>query len=264
MTVKIFTFTIPKGGVGKTLLQANVAVALAKAGKKVVLFDADPSKAMETITGAKVGRTTLSHVINQNLDTNEAVYDTDVENLHVLPSGLGVESYFDLGPAKIAKKLEELRCDFLFIDIPFPMGDSAFLALGLSNYLMMILSEDEFSLCVESGIDLARLARHVFACKPAGFIINRITTDKISDKLVSLVEKAFEAPCVAKIREDPVVRKSYGGPNRKDAYLFIELYPDSEFSAGIRQVADFMIQLPHGERKPVGILENVLKQIKRS
>lgn len=262
--MKIFTFTIPKGGVGKTLLQANVAVALAKAGKKVVLFDADPSKAMETITGARVGKTTLSHVINQNLDTNQAVYDTDVENLHVLPSGLGIEPYFDLGPARIAKKLEELRCDFLFIDIPFPMGDSAFLALGLSNYLMMILSEDEFSLCVESGIDLARLARHVFDCKPAGFIINRMTTDKISDKLVSLVEKAFEAPCVAKIREDPVVRKSYGGPNKKDAYLFLELYPDSEFATGIRQIADFMIGLPHGERKPHGILENVLKQIKRS
>lgn len=262
--MKIFTFTIPKGGVGKTLLQANVAVALAKAGKRVVVFDADPSKAMETITGAKVGRTTLSQVINHSLDTNDAVYATDVENLFILPSGLGIESYFDLGPARIAKKLEELRCDFLFIDIPFPMGDSAFLALGLSNYLMMILSEDEFSLCVESGIDLARLARHVFGCKPAGFIVNRITTDKITDKLVSLVEKAFEAPCVAKISEDPIVRKSYGGTNRKDAYIFLELYPDSEFAAGIRRIADFMVQLPDGKRKPLGILENVLKQVKRS
>jgi MinD-like ATPase involved in chromosome partitioning or flagellar assembly len=262
--VKIFTFTIPKGGVGKTLLQANVAVALAKAGKKVVVFDADPSKAMETITGARVGKITLSRVISDGLDTNDAVYATDVENLYILPSGLGIESYFDLGPARIAKKLEELKCDFLFIDIPFPMGDSAFLALGLSNYLMMIISEDEFSLCVESGIDLARLARHVFDCKPAGFIINRITTDKISDKLVSLVEKAFEAPCVAKISEDPLVRKSYGGPNRKDAYIFLEQSPDSAFARGIHQIADFMAELPDGKRKPIGILENVLKQIKRS
>jgi MinD-like ATPase involved in chromosome partitioning or flagellar assembly len=262
--VKIFTFTIPKGGVGKTLLQANVAVALARSGKKVVVFDADPSKAMETITGAKVGKVTLSKVISNNLDTNEAVYKTSVENLFMLPSGLGVESYFDLGPARIAKKLEELKCDFLFIDIPFPMGDSAFLALGLSHYLMMILSEDEFSLCVESGIDLARLARHVFDCRPAGFMINRMTSDKISDKMVSLVEKAFEAPCIARIKEDSEVRKSYGGPNRQDAYIYLELYPNSEFAAGIRKTAEFMNSLPDGRRKPLGILENVLKQIKRS
>lgn len=262
--LKILTFTIPKGGVGKTLLQANVAVALAHAGKKVVVFDADPSKAMETITGAKIGSTTMSQVIKKNLDVGDALYRTDVDNLFLLPSGLGLESYFDLGPAKIAKKLEELKCDFLFIDIPFPMSESAFLALGLSHYLVMILSEDEFSLCVESGIDLARLARHVFDCKPAGFIINRIMTDKIADRLVSLVEKAFEAPCIARIKEDPVVRKSYGGANRKDAYLFFKLYPDTEFAGGIQQIANFLTELPDGTRKPLGVLENVIKQIKRS
>jgi len=262
--LKTFTFTIPKGGVGKTLLQANVAVALANAGKKVVVFDADPSKAMETITGAKTGSTTLSHVIKKNLDVNNALYKTDVENFFLLPSGLGVESYFDLGPARIAKALEGLKCDFLFIDIPFPMSESAFLALGLSHYLVMIMSEDEFSLCVESGIDLSRLARHVFDCKPAGFIINRITTDKIADKLISLVEKAFEAPCIAKIKEDPIVRKSYGGPNKRDAYIFFKLYPDTEFAAGIRLIANFLIGLPDGASKPFGVLENVMKQIKRS
>ncbi|MCI0563905.1 MAG: MinD/ParA family protein [Nitrososphaera sp.] len=262
--LKILTFTIPKGGVGKTLLQANVAVALARSGKKVVVFDADPSRAMETITGAKTGPMTLAQAIKKNLNISEALYRTGVDNLFLLPSGLGLESYFDLGPAKIAKKLEELNCDFLFIDIPFPMSESAFLALGLSHYLVMIMSADEFSLCVESGIDLARLSRHVFDCKPAGFVINRITTDKIADNIVSLVEKAFEAPCIVRIKEDPAVRKSYGGPNRKDAYLFFQLYPDSEFAAGIRQIASFISELPDGERKPFGVLENVMKQIKRS
>ncbi len=262
--LKVFTFTIPKGGVGKTLLQANVAVALANAGKKVVIFDADPSKAMETITGAKTGPITLSHAIKRNLDANEALYQTDIDNLYLVPSGLGVESYFDLGTAKIAKKLEELKSDILFVDIPFPMSESAFLALGLSHYLVMILSEDEFSLCVESGIDLARLSRHVFDCRPAGFVINRIMSDKISDQLVSLVERAFEAPCIVKIKEDPIVRKSYGGPNKKDAYIFFKLYPDTEFAAGIRKLSDFIISLPEGSRKPLGVFENVMKQIKRS
>jgi septum site-determining protein MinD len=262
--VKILTFTIPKGGVGKTLLQANVAVALARTGKKVVVFDADPSKAMETITGAKTGPTTLSDVIKRDLNIANALYKTGVDNLFLLPSGLGIEAYFDLGAARIARKLEELRCDFLFIDIPFPMGESAFLALGLSHYLIMILSEDELSLCVESGIDLARLSRHVFDCKPAGFIINRITTNKIADQLVSLVERAFEAPCITRIKEDPIVRKSYGGSNKMDAYLFFKLYPDTEFAGAIRQIANFIVGLPEGTRKSHGVLENVIKQIKRS
>ncbi len=265
LVLKTLTFTIPKGGVGKTLLQANVAAALALSGKKVVVFDTDPTKAMETITGAKTASAnSLANVIRKDLNVNDSLCQTEVENLFLLPSGLGLEAYFNLGPTKIASKLEELDCDFLFIDIPFPMGESAFLALGLSNYLIMILSEDEFSLCVESGIDLARLAKHVFDCKPAGFIINRVTTGKIADSLVSLVEKAFEAPCIVKIKEDPIVRKSYGGPNKKDAYIFLKLYPDNEFSASIHRIADFISDLPEGKSKPVNVLENIMNQIKRS
>jgi septum site-determining protein MinD len=262
--MKVLTFTIPKGGVGKTLLQANVAAALALSGKRVVVFDADPSKAMETIMGIEAGATTLSQAISKNLNPNEALHKTGIENLFLLPSGLSLESYFSLGPARLARKLEELECDVLLIDTPFPMSESAFLALGISNYLIMILSEDEFSLCVEGGIDLANLARHVFDCKPAGFIVNRITGDKVTGKLVSLVERAFEAPCIAKIKEDPVVRKSYGGPHKKDAYLFYQRYPDSDFSSNVQLIAKFIADMPEGKKKSIEVLENVMKQVRRS
>lgn len=262
--MKVLTFTIPKGGVGKTLLQANVAAALALSGKRVVVFDADPSKAMETIMGIEGGATTLSQAISKNLSPNEALHKTGIENLFLLPSGLSLESYFSLGPARLARKLEELECDVLLIDTPFPMSESAFLALGISNYLIMILSEDEFSLCVEGGIDLANLARHVFDCKPAGFIVNRITGDKVTEKLVSLVERAFEAPCIAKIKEDPVVRKSYGGPHKKDAYLFYQRYPDSDFSSNVQLIAEFIADIPEGKKKSIEVLENVMKQVRRS
>jgi MinD-like ATPase involved in chromosome partitioning or flagellar assembly len=262
--VKILTFTIPKGGVGKTLLQANVAVALAGSGKRVIVFDADPSKAMETIMGVTTGPANLVQVISKNQNINDAVYETKVKNLYLLPSGLGLEAYLDLGSVKLARKLEDLDCDILMVDVAFPMGEAAFVALGICHYLFMILSEDEFSLCVEGGIDLARLARHVFSCKPAGFIVNRITGDKVTDKLVSLVEKAFEAPCIARIKEDPSVRKSYGGPHKRDAYLFYQRNPDSEFAANVRVIADFISGLPEGKKKSLDVLENVMKQVKRS
>jgi hypothetical protein len=61
-----------------------------------------------------------------------------------------------------------------------------------------------------------------------------------------------------------VVRKSYGGPNKKDAYIFYKLYPDNEFSENIRKIANFITDLPEGSSKPVDVLENIIKQIKRS
>ncbi len=41
MTASVITFTSGKGGVGKTTTTANVAVALALLGKKVVCIDGD-------------------------------------------------------------------------------------------------------------------------------------------------------------------------------------------------------------------------------
>jgi hypothetical protein len=67
-----------------------------------------------------------------------------------------------------------------------------------------------------------------------------------------------------KIKEDPVVRKSYGGPNKKDAYIFFKLYPNSEFSDSIRLIANFISDLPDGKSKPIEVLENIIKQIRRS
>ncbi|MEW5840989.1 MAG: MinD/ParA family protein [Thermoproteota archaeon] len=261
--MKIVTFTIPKGGVGKTLLQANVAAALAKSGRKVIILDTDPSRAMETILSAKTGNATLSQVISANSDIRDALYETGIENLYLLPSGLRLEAYLDLNPLKFIKKLNGLECDVLFVDTPFPLSESAFLALGVCHYLVMVLSEDEFSLCVESGIDLTRLARFVFDCKPAGFVVNRLTGDKITDKLIGLIERAFEAPCIARIREDPLVRKSYGGPRKADAHLFFEKFPDSEFSKQIQVIAKFIDGLPEADGKPIDMLERVLKQVKK-
>ncbi|MEL6272157.1 MAG: P-loop NTPase, partial [Chloroflexota bacterium] len=41
MGAKVITITSGKGGVGKTTTTANVGVALARVGKKVVVIDAD-------------------------------------------------------------------------------------------------------------------------------------------------------------------------------------------------------------------------------
>lgn len=261
--LKNVTFTIPKGGVGKTLLQANVATALARSGEKVVVLDADPSKAIETMLSTKTDGLTLSQVMARGDSVNEALYKTPVENLYLLPSGLRLESYFSLEPVKLMEKLDDLECDILLVDTPFPLSESAFLALGICHYLILVLTEDEFSLCVESGIDLVRLARYVFDCKPAGFVVNRITGEKITDKLVALVEKAFDVPCIARIKEDAVVRKSYGGPQKKDAYLLYDKFPDSEFSAHVNSIAKFIQQLPEGMEKNPEKLQRILKQATR-
>jgi septum site-determining protein MinD len=256
------TFAVSKGGVGKSLLTANVGAALASRGKKVVLVEGDPNRPLQTIFGVDIGSGSprLEDVVKKDLNVNQAIYPTGIDNLSVIPSGVSLEGYFDMNPVAFARKLAGLDADFVFVDVPFPLGEAAFLSLGVCQYFVVILTEDEFVLCVESAIDTIRLGKYFLKCVPVGFVLNRIKTlEKFSAEFVKDLEDLLEIPCLSKIMEYPEVSKSYGGVKSGKAFLAYTKLRKSEFARSIERVADVLLgDLPPSEKKdPVGLILQV-------
>lgn len=247
------TFAVSKGGVGKSLLSANVAAALASKGKKVMLVEGDPNRPLQTIFGVDIDSdgVKLDDVIKKDLDVTNALYPTGINNLFVIPSGVSLEGYFDTNPVAFARKLANLDADFVFIDVPFPLGEAAFLSLGVCQYFVVILTEDEFVLCVESAIDTIRLGRYLLKCVPVGFVLNKIKTpEKFTREFVKDLEDLLEIPCVAKIGESDEVSKSYGGVKSHKAFVAYNKLGKSEFAKGIERVANHLLgELPPPEKK---------------
>jgi len=261
--MKSITFAVSKGGVGKSLLTANVAAALAKTGNKVVLVEGDPNHPLQTILGIDVAEAALKldEVVQKDVDIEKAVYQTRIEDLSLIPSGISLQSYFEIDPVKFAKKLVELKSDFLLIDVPFPLGEAAFLSLGVCDYFVPVLTEDEFVLCVESAIDTIRLGRYLLKSVPVGFVFNRIKTPKkFTEEFVKDLEDLLEIRCISKIMENPDVSKSYGGVGSKSAFLAYEKLVGSGFVKSIDQIARFLIdELPAPEKKdPVSLIQEIV------
>lgn len=84
----VLQFTSPTPSDGKSLMSANVAVALASAGKKVLLVDADLRKPTQhKLFGVEKGEVGLADILVEQAEFPDAVKEVGVENLDLLPAG---------------------------------------------------------------------------------------------------------------------------------------------------------------------------------
>src|SRR5512142_2167222 len=97
-----------KGGIGKSLISANLGIELARRGKRVVLVDADLGGAnLHTTLGVEVPRRTLSDFIERRVSRiDDVVTPTGIQNLGLVSGAL---DHLDAANPRHAQKMRFLR-----------------------------------------------------------------------------------------------------------------------------------------------------------
>lgn len=124
MTAKIVTITSGKGGVGKTTATANIGVALASAGNKVVCIDADIGlRNLDVVMGLE-NRIVydLVDIVEGRCKLRQAmIKDKHTENLYLIPAAQ-TRDKTSVSPQDMIRLANDLRPDFDWIIIDSPAG----------------------------------------------------------------------------------------------------------------------------------------------
>ncbi len=116
---RIWTFAGGKGGAGMT---ANIGVALATMGYRIIVVDADLGGAnLHTILNIRRPRHTLSDFLNRTVDNlNDILLDTPSENLRLISGGsdmVGLANIPYQSKLRLQRHLELLEADYILIDL---------------------------------------------------------------------------------------------------------------------------------------------------
>lgn len=152
----IISFANQKGGVGKTTSAVNVAAALGKLGKKVLLVDMDPQGNATSGVGIskKAIKSSIYEVLIGETEARAAVLKTKYKNLSVLPATIalsGVEVDFvslERREKRAKEALDSLRqdYDYILIDCPPTLGMLTINALVASEGLIIPMQCEFYAL----------------------------------------------------------------------------------------------------------------------
>lgn len=162
-------------GEGKTVVSTNVAVALAQAGQRVLILDADMRRPRVHVVFDKPQKPGLSNILVGDAKASEAIDKTTVPGLWVIPAGLAPPNPAELLGSKRFTELMasfENHFDWVIIDMPpiMPVTDASVVA-QLATSVLFVISADKTSR--QAAQHAIRQLEHARA-KFSGAVLNRV------------------------------------------------------------------------------------------
>lgn len=105
---RVFSITSGKGGVGKTNITGNLALALSKMGKKVLIFDADLGLANIDIIFGIHPEYNIGHVISGEKDLADVIVET-TDGICIIPAASGENTMTGLQAGQKLSLLSEFE-----------------------------------------------------------------------------------------------------------------------------------------------------------
>jgi len=196
-----------KGGVGKTTVAANLAIALSNFGKKVIAVDCNISTPHLTYyLGAYKYDTTINDVLRGKREITDALYQHN--GVMFVPASLELKDLISIDVAKIKRHVNKLvnadMIDFIFLDSAPGLGREAVSILDASDEILFVTTPfypniRDVVRCVDVVNELGR--------KPVNIVLNMVRAGRYELSMRD-TEAIIKMPVIGSIPYDKNVINS--------------------------------------------------------
>lgn len=246
-TTRVFAITSGKGGVGKTAVVANLAVLLARMGKRVLILDADLGLAnIDVVFGLAPGHN-LNHFFSGEQGL-EAILTDGPEGIKILPAGSGVQRFTRLDTQQKMRLLEALDVmnndfDFVLIDTEAGISENVTYFTTAAQEILVVTTPEPTA--ITDAYALMKLLSNQYHEKHFNLIVNFIKgEDEALDvyrKLTMVANRYLDISIdyIGSIPRDKMMVDAI----RKQQVL-VQLYPESKTANAFEALARTIVQEP--------------------
>lgn len=244
-SARVITVTSGKGGVGKTNITINLAIALSEQGLRVIILDADFGLANIDVLFGIIPRYTLLDVIKNEKNILEILSDGP-KNIKFISGGSGVEDLVKLDKEQILKFVENMAlldklAEIIIIDTGAGLSENVMSFIMAADEVLLVTTPEPTS--ITDAYALVKMVSNRDKTKKMRVIVNRadniVEADDIMNKLI-LVAKKFLGivlePAGYILHDDAVVK----AVKRQEPFLIS--FPKSQAARNIKEISSNLIE----------------------
>jgi len=261
--IKVIAVSGGKGGVGKTNVSLNTAIALGQLGKRVLVLDADLGLAnVDVMLGLRVKRN-LSHVLSGECELDDIIIEGPA-GINVIPATSGTQSMVDLTPSEHAGLIRAFsdmntKFDVLIVDTAAGISDMVLSFCRASQDVMLVVCDEPTS--ITDCYALMKLLSRDHGVFKFKVVANMVRSPKEGQQLFGKLAKVTDRfldvalELVAVVPFDENIRKAV----RKQRAI-VEAYPNSPAAVAFKSLAGNLMKWPV-PKQPSGHLEFFIEQL---
>jgi len=148
--MRVISITGGKGGIGKTTISVNLAIAYAKQGKKVLLFDADLGLANVDVLLGLTPQKTLHDYMSGQCELSE-ICMKGPHGLNIIPAASGVQKMAELSSLESIEIIRSFSTltediDIMIIDLASGISSQVIEMTHASQDILVVICNDPASL----------------------------------------------------------------------------------------------------------------------